>query len=216
MSVKYNKVNHNNKPPLNGLVLAGGKSVRMGKDKGLLKWHGKAQRYFLADMLATYCEQVFISCRSEQAEDISVAGYKALLDKDIAKGQYRAILTALNTYPKNAWLVVACDLPLFDVKAVTQLIEQRDPSFLATAYSNEINGLPEPLAAIWEPCSQDMLLQILAKGITCPRKALIRSNPDVKLVKPQDPQVIINVNTPEAAERVRLLIKSTKATSHVE
>jgi molybdopterin-guanine dinucleotide biosynthesis protein A len=54
---------HNTTPRVNGLVLAGGKSVRMGKAKDLLHWHGKEQRYFAADLLAPFCDEVFISDR---------------------------------------------------------------------------------------------------------------------------------------------------------
>ena len=54
------------KPVLNGLVLAGGKSERMGFDKSVLNWHGKAQRYYMADMLAPFCDEVFLSCRPDQ------------------------------------------------------------------------------------------------------------------------------------------------------
>ena len=38
----------NNIPALNGLVLAGGKGKRLGRDKGLIKWQGKEQRYHVA------------------------------------------------------------------------------------------------------------------------------------------------------------------------
>ncbi|MEP6951744.1 MAG: NTP transferase domain-containing protein, partial [Ginsengibacter sp.] len=50
-------------PLLNGLVLAGGKSERMGYDKGMIVWHGREQQYYLADLLKNLCEEVYISCR---------------------------------------------------------------------------------------------------------------------------------------------------------
>lgn len=185
-----------------GLVLAGGKSLRMGQDKGLIQWHGKAQRYYLADLLKSKCQQVFISCRDDQAAEIEQAGYQPLPDSHDAQGQYGAILTAMAAHPKVAWLVVACDLPLFNAEVLNQLINQRNPGMLATAYKNA-QGLPEPLAAIWEPASQAMLLQKLAQGITCPRKALIASAPNVKLIEPPRPQAIMNVNTPAQAQEAK-------------
>ena len=59
------------KPVLNGLVLAGGKSVRMGFDKTLIEWHGKEQRDFMADTLKGICNDVFISCRADQQQEIT-------------------------------------------------------------------------------------------------------------------------------------------------
>lgn len=206
--------NNHKTAPLYGLVLAGGKCQRMGKDKGLLNWHGKPQRYFLADMLATSCQQTYISCRPDQVEEILAAGYQPLPDIDVAEGQYRAILSAMAAQPASAWLVVACDLPLFDNQAMALLIKERDASKLATAYKN-YEGLPEPLAAIWEPASQTMLLNKLSiDRITCPRKALIRSVSNVKLIKPALAHSITNVNTPSAAKTVKALIKE-KLAQHV-
>ena len=54
------------KPVLNGLVLAGGQSLRMGFDKGNVNWHGKPQRYHMADMLKPYCKVVFSCWRAGQ------------------------------------------------------------------------------------------------------------------------------------------------------
>lgn len=198
-------------PPLFGLVLAGGKSVRMGRDKGLLRWHDKAQRYYLADLLENLCERTFISCRADQAKKIADDGYQALPDNAPAEAQYGAILSAMSAYPDSAWLVVACDLPLLDLNALTLLVHQRDPLKLATAFKDGNNGLPEPLAAIWEPRARDMLIQKLSEGVTCPRKALIRSAPDVKLILPAEPATIMNVNTPEAAKEAMAVLKSYAA-----
>jgi molybdopterin-guanine dinucleotide biosynthesis protein A len=48
---------------LNGLILAGGKSTRMGQDKGMIDYHGKPQREYLVDLLKPYCLEVFISSK---------------------------------------------------------------------------------------------------------------------------------------------------------
>ena len=58
-----------NVPKLNGLVLAGGKSVRMGKDKGLINYHGLPQREHVHQLLEKYTEKTFMSCRPEQVDE---------------------------------------------------------------------------------------------------------------------------------------------------
>jgi len=200
---------------LNGLVLAGGKSKRMRRDKGLLRYRGRAQRYYLADMLRKYCGQVFISCRPDQNKAIVHAGYNTLPDDGQAEEQYGAILSALTAYPNTAWLVIACDMPMMDGEALTYLIAQRDSSMIATAYAGPDNGLPEPLSAIWEPRSRGTLLDKLSQGVTCPRKALIRSAPDVKLVAPRDPLIVMNANTPGDAAAARQIIRQSGTASRV-
>jgi len=68
------------KPEINGLVLAGGKSQRMGFDKGAVNWHGKEQRYYMADLLKSLCNSVFISCRADQKNEIN-SNYSSLADR---------------------------------------------------------------------------------------------------------------------------------------
>lgn len=191
---------------LYGLVLAGGKSMRMGHDKGAIKWHGEEQRYYLADLLSYYCEKTFISIRPAQENEIN-SKYKTIIDSHKDLGQYGAILSALEKYPGKAFLVVACDLPLVNREALVYLIENRDSEKLATAYRSDIDGLPEPLAAIWEAKSKKRLLKLLDEGITCPRKALIRSFENVKLIKPFYPELTMNTNTPDEAKKAQEIIK---------
>lgn len=46
-----------------GLVLAGGKSNRMGKDKSRLHYHGQPHALFLYKLLSKFCEKTFLSVR---------------------------------------------------------------------------------------------------------------------------------------------------------
>lgn len=200
---------NNSKELLYGLVLAGGKSTRMGRDKGLIKWHGKSQRYYLADLMGQFCEDVFISIRPDQKDKIKNP-YKTIPDMYDDLGQYGGILSALTTYPEKSFLVVACDLPLIDARAMEYLIKNRDSQKIATSYESGIDHLPEPLCAIWEAKSKRILLKLLDEGITCPRKALIKSERKVKLVKPLYSKLTMNANTPEEAEKVKKIMKERR------
>lgn len=194
---------HSNMPALNGLVLAGGKSVRMGQAKDLLNWHGKEQRYFAADLLAPFCDEVFISCRQDQLENFDT-GYHALTDTFLNMGPFGGILSALRSQRNKAWLVVACDLPLLDQKSLEFLIQSRNPEKAATTYESPFDGLPEPLITIWEPKSYPLLLHFLGIGNTCPRKVLINS--DTLILKPENPDALMNVNTPEDATKAQKIL----------
>ncbi len=192
-------------PRINGLVLAGGKSVRMGKPKDLLQWHGKEQRYFAADLLAPFCDEVFISCRQDQLDNFD-PDYNALTDTFLNMGPFGGILSALRAQRDKAWLVVACDLPLLDPKSLEFLVQSRNPEKIATTYESPFDGLPEPLITIWEPKSFPLLLNFLGIGNTCPRKVLINS--DTLILKPDNPDALMNVNTPEDAEKAQRILKN--------
>jgi len=191
------------KPVLNGLVLAGGKSTRMGFDKGAANWHGKQQRYYMADLLKNFCKEVFISGRPGQQQEIDPA-YLVIEDTFTGLGPYGAILSAFREQPDAAWLVIACDLPLMDDSTLRNLVAWRNSSSVATAYHSPVNDFPEPLIAIWEPKSYPVLLSFLAQGYSCPRKVLINS--DITLLNAPQQEALTNVNTPEELEKVKSMI----------
>ena len=194
-------------PPLYGLVLAGGRSVRMGEDKGAIDWHGKEQRYYVADLLKQFCAEVFISCRAEQRGDIDPA-YKTLQDTFEGSGPIIAILSAFNAHPKAAWLIVACDLPLLDTPTIQYLMQHRDVTKIATTFKSPFDSLPEPLITIWEPRSHSLIEPYLADGFKCPRKLLIRNENAVSILVPPNADALMNANTPEDAAKVRELLSA--------
>jgi len=191
-----------NKPPLYGLVLAGGKSQRMGHDKGSINYHGKPQREFMADILNEICDETFLSVRSSKNEPTTE--YPFLEDTFYDLGPFGAIASAFRHRPNAAWLVVACDLPLLDLETLDELTKNRNTSAIATAFNSPVNEFPEPLICIWEPKSYPILLQFLAQGFSCPRKVLINSA--VQLLDAPDGKKLMNVNHPEELEEVMKII----------
>ena len=199
------------KPTLNGLVLAGGKSTRMGYNKENILWHGKEQQYYMADLLAKICKEVFISCHAGNQKEIN-KNYKSLEDTFTGLGPYGAILSAFREKPDDAWLIVACDLPLLDMETLQYLKENRNPCTIATAFESAYNNQPEPLITIWEPKSYPVLLSFLAQGYNCPGKFL-RSN-DTAVLKPVNPQAFMNVNTPEEVEMMKQILQKKLSVDH--
>src|SRR5689334_17312189 len=95
---------------LRGLVLTGGRSVRMGSDKAALDYHGVPQWRYLGALLAEHCSQVFWSCTEAQRQAWSV-GDRGLIDDIQGIGPAGGLVTAFRREPQTGWLVLACDYP---------------------------------------------------------------------------------------------------------
>lgn len=189
------------KNPLYGLILAGGYSKRMGRDKAQIVYHGRPQVQIARELCAAVCEKTFVSLRPDQVNQPCYAGLTSILDdaQYEGKGPLGGILTAMSAHPQASWLVLACDLPFMNAKAVDVLLKHRDPYRFATAFQNPQDGLPEPLAAIWEAGSYTAAASLFQGGITCPRKVLIKN--DTLLVQAEDPKWVDNINTLEEYRR---------------
>jgi len=189
---------------LKGIVLAGGKSTRMGRSKAHICWHQKEQQYHLADLLGLYCDEVFISCRPEQQASIH-PNYHVLPDLFEASGPLEAILTAFKKYPNHGWLVMACDVPLLDQPTLNYLVKQRDYCKIATVFESPLDGLPEPLTAIWEANSYELLRSNHQNQNISLRKILIRN--EAKIIKAPNTDALINANTPADALRIEMILQ---------
>jgi molybdopterin-guanine dinucleotide biosynthesis protein A len=190
--------------PVFGLILAGGASSRMQRDKAALRYGGRTQLDRAFDLAARHVPRVFVSVRAAQAADPARAGKPLIIDAAGGEGPIVGIRSALAEFPDSAWLVLACDLPFLSDGTLTNLLRARDPARLATAYRSAHDGLPEPLCAVWEPAAGAALAAFQAAGGRCPRKFL--STHDALLLEPFDARALDNVNTQEEyAAAVRAL-----------
>ncbi len=199
--------------PLYGLVLAGGRSARMGRDKAALAAEGRTQLERAMTLLAPHVERAFVSLGADQRSDPLRAGFPQIVDRHVNLGPIAGLLAAQAQYPDHAWLVLACDLPLLDATTLAHLLEARAPSREATAYRSSHDGLPEPLCAVYEPSSHARLAAYVAGGRDCPRKFLMGA--DVALLDEPNPRALDNANTPEEyAAAMAALDPAARSASH--
>lgn len=181
--------------PVYGLILAGGASTRMKRDKAALQYDGKNQLDRAFELARRHLQQVFVSVRAAQTLDPTRMHLPLIVDGVPGEGPIVGIRSALARHPDVAWLVLACDLPFLSDAALEQLLAERDPTSSATAFKSAHDGLPEPLCAIWEPRSAGELAAYQAGGGQCPRKFLMRHA--AKLIEPRDLRALDNINTPD-------------------
>ena len=194
--------------PLYGLVLAGGRSTRMQRDKAMLEYAGRSQLERAVELITPLVERAFVSVRADQTADPLRARFAQIVDTGEVAGPIAGIVAAQARLPDAAWLVVACDLPLLDRETIEHLLRSRRPDRQATAYRSTHDGLPEPLCAIYEPSSREAIRAHIKSGRDCPRKFLL--NASTELIDQPQPGALDNVNTPKDYESATSRLPGTR------
>lgn len=184
--------------PIRGLVLAGGRSSRMGRDKAaLLHPDGRTLLRRCCDLLfEAGCESVAISLRHDQELPAGLDDCEIVRDPEGASlGPIAGIVSGMRLHPDADWLVLACDLPRLDVGTLSNLLVSRRDEETFLSYQSEFDGLPEPLCTLYTRNALPVLEQAQAEDFRCPRKILILN--ECRLLAPVTARALENANTPE-------------------
>lgn len=193
---------------LHGLVVCGGQSTRMGTDKAFLVYDQKPQCYHLADMLVEtgtrLCSQVIISCNQQQLPLISKE-YPALADLPEYHncGPIASLLTAFSRYNQADFLVIGCDYPFIRPTVLKEFLESIREDSIAAAFYNQA-GKYEPLLAWYAAQSAGLLKTYFNQGGRSLQHFL--NEISAQHFQPQNEEVMISIDTPDAFERARLLL----------
>ncbi|AQG82408.1 molybdenum cofactor biosynthesis protein MoaC [Spirosoma montaniterrae] len=166
----------------------------MGRDKSQLVYHAKPQRDHLTDLLRPYCKRVFWSVNAQQAAELNGTTQPYIVDAFDWPGPLNGILSAFRYDSAGAWLVVACDLPLLTTRSLDALVQNRDPTKLATVFYDTDGRQPDPLLGIYEPAFAPVALEAVAQNCFSPRQLLMQ-HPTRLLIAP-DLRELTNVNDP--------------------
>ena len=193
-------------PPLLGLVLSGGASRRMSRDKGTLRYHGEPQAVHAWRLLTAVCGRAYVSTNAGRAGNAPYSELPLIVDAADYRGPASGLEAAWSRYPDAAWLTLAVDMPLVDRVLLDELIAARDASGHATAFRHA-DGIIEPLCTIWEPAAREPLLERVAAGDGSLRRFL-EAHP-VALIAPSMPEKLRSIDDPAGRAALANALRSS-------
>jgi len=184
-----------------GVVLAGGRSRRMGRDKARLRLGGETLVEGAVRRLAAVCPQVVIADGGRGL----LAAY-ASVDDGPGRGPAAGILGAARRCPGRDLLVLACDLPAVPVALLRRLAGQADGDLLLPRHG----AVVEPLCARYGPAALAALAARVDRGDLALHRLLDEPGLRIRFVEgPElaafgDPERLFhNLNAPADLRAVR-------------
>ncbi len=150
------------KIPFSALLLAGGRSSRMGTDKALLSYTGKPLWGYQIDKFkAIGAEEILISRSQDQRSWEVERGELFVRDRFEQAGPMGGILAGMERSKNELLMVLAVDLPLISIELLLSLSE-RAARDCGVVYCSK--NFFEPLAAIYPISLQQEISKSLEKG----------------------------------------------------
>ena len=186
-------------PELKAVILAGGKSTRLGRDKTRVRIQGQTLVQRMVVLARRFCRDTWVV--GQQPEQVDAPW---MLDEIPGIGPMGGIITAL-TKLHSPCLVLACDLPGINEDILSRLIAHRNFSSgqqCMTTFMQKHTGYIESLVAVYEPRCLELLLASYKQGCYRLSKAVPVPN---RLHIPygiQEEHFFFNVNYPKDLEKI--------------
>ncbi|MGB9885458.1 MAG: molybdenum cofactor guanylyltransferase [Moorellales bacterium] len=188
--------------PVSGLILAGGRSRRMGRPKALLRLGGNSIIERVIAVAAAVVQEVLVVTNEPGA--YAGLGLPLVTDRVLGRGPLAGIHAGLMAATWDRALVLACDLPFLEPRLLQNLVEA---SFDFDAAVPIVRGYPEPLVAVYAKSCLPAIEQVLFESDK-PKitgffsQVRVRYLPEAELAAWTDVRrAFLNINTPEDLER---------------
>jgi len=129
---------------ISGILIAGGKSSRMGESKAFIRYKSKFLYEYPLEILDSFCDEVIISATDPRYNHLK---YRVIADEIPGKGPIGGLYTCLKEIRSEQALVLPCDVPLLNKDHINLLLEESE-KFEISLFQNE-KELPEPLIGVY-------------------------------------------------------------------
>lgn len=190
----------NANPEIAAYILCGGKSSRMGRDKGLVVWKGKCFLTWVLEAVAPVTEDIYLVTQNEKYQSFQLT---MIADSYVDKGPVSGVYSALH-HSKSEWnLILSCDIPAIQSSFLQGLIQatkgNESPIVL---YSDGAHDYP--LIGIYHKSLEREFEKAVLENRLKLCDVVDSLNPKKLLIRPENQNYLANVNSLEELEKLTL------------
>lgn len=186
-----------------GIVLAGGRSRRMGRDKAWLDVAGEPLVARVLAQLAAQASQLYLSVGVEADARYASLGPELLIDALPDAGPLAGLASALTALSQPSTrgsysraLVVSCDTPELPPSLIVRLIESCDEEAIDAAAAEDRDQRLQPLVGCYRLSAAPKLMAAVEAGER--RMRAVEELLRLRRVPLRADELLFNLNTPEA------------------
>lgn len=183
---------------ITGIILAGGKSSRMGTDKGFLKLNGKLFIEHIINVLSPFVSELIIVSNNSEYDVFNV---KRTNDLIVDAGPLAGLYSGLKTSTSEKNIVLSCDIPLIHSEIIELLVAQIEND--SEIIQIESNGKTMPLIALYNKSCENKFEALLNKEERRLRFAVSQCKVKNIVLKKEQENWVKNVNTPEQLKEIK-------------
>ena len=180
---------------ITGIILAGGKSSRMGTEKGLIIYKNKPFVEHIIEAMSPLVDNIIIISNNKAYESFGFKCYEDLIKNT---GPLAGIYTGLRYSKTDNNLIVSCDIPLIKTAVLQKLIDQKNDT--SEVIQLQSQGKNMPLIALYKKSCEVIFMEELYQNQKKVQKALKKCNVKTVLIDGSLEKVTANINTPEDLE----------------
>ena len=181
------------------IILAGGRSRRMGQDKSLLPLKGKPMIQHVLDQVRPHFEEIIVSSNTPEVHQFP--GIKTVSDHEQGRGPLMGICTALQACSHDTSFVVACDMPNIDITLMRQMLRQAYRYDAVIPRANQ--RFLEPLFAVYNRPMLYIIEESLAEGKNTVQDVVTLGNVLYVDLSEEQQRALLNLNTKQEYTRFR-------------
>src|SRR5260221_9299481 len=187
------------------IILAGGRSTRMGSNKAFLPLPGKERLTFIEQLVSTLtplcAETILVARDAADAANYVLPGVHAVTDKVPDYGPLMGLYSGLSAIHTSHALVVAVDMPFVQPALLSLLLTHVQALGTHTLLIPLVNNAPQVLLAVYPRSILPSIEQRLQQGrrdLRCLLEAAHVQYIEEARLREIDPQLrsFVNVNTP--------------------
>lgn len=178
------------KSRLTGIILSGGKSSRMGSEKGLILFKGKPMIEYSVSILTQLCDEIIICANNSNYDYL---GFKVVSDIITDCGPLGGLYTGLSESNSQYNLIAPCDVPFITKDLYILLLQNiANNNAVIPSYNNEIH----PLCGIYSLKCISVLQSLISEKKFKMLRVVDELGAKIVPLK-YDTDIFININTLE-------------------